>query len=362
MPFIAECQFCRRKVRAPDHAVGSSISCPDCGSYFTLLPTGHAAAAHTADAPAGQRRRRSAAVTPGLLEREDPSGAPTDDESPPSSAPTGGSRLNPVAVAALFLGGLALLFASLPGLDLLTLPCGGLGLILGLAGTLRARASGRGLFLSAAGAGLSAAVLLVACLWPGVFNPLKGHRADTAGQESKQPRVVPVGRAVARRESAPVEEGAWVDASQDAVQVGDLRVRVLAAAVRTVSFKDPARARAARERPLLITLRIYNLGTGRRIAYTSWGEPSAGREDELARLSDHTGRTYRLKSFGAGVEVVGRTARASLTPGKYVDDVLIFEPPPAPSVVSLRLELPGSAGGAADTLRLQLPGSMVQYR
>ena len=142
MPFVAECLFCRRKVRAPDHAVGASISCPGRGSYFTLLPG--------APAPAGQ------ALTAGTISTGiEPEHPP--DLNPPApftasgrGAAVGRRRLSPLAVTALFLGSLALLFASLPGPDLLSLPCGGLGLLLGLAGVLRARAAGRGLFLALA--------------------------------------------------------------------------------------------------------------------------------------------------------------------------------------------------------------------
>jgi hypothetical protein len=361
MPFVAECLFCRRKVRAPDHAVGASISCPGCGSYFTLLPGAPARAGHLRTDPAEHGAPTAGTSATGIEPEAPPDlGPPAPFTALGSGAPEGRRRLSPLAVAALFVGSLALLFASLPGLDLLSLPCGGLGLLLGLAGLLGARASGRGLFLSAAGAGLSAAVLVVALAWPGLFNPLKGARARTT-PESEQPRAVPMGKGAAGRDSTPVAEGGWVDASRDTVQVRDLRVRVLTAVVRTIPFKDPARARAARDRHLLITLRIYNLGTERRLAYSSWGEPSPGREEEVARLSDNTGRTYRLKSFGAGAEVVGRSAHASLAPGKYVDDMLIFDPPAA-AAEHLRLELPGAACGAAETFRLQLPRTMVQAR
>src|SRR5262245_43269910 len=38
MPFLAACPFCQRKVQAPDAALGQSIACKKCHSYFTLAP------------------------------------------------------------------------------------------------------------------------------------------------------------------------------------------------------------------------------------------------------------------------------------------------------------------------------------
>ena len=41
MPFIAECLFCKGKVRVPDSADGWSIECPRCGNSFTATPMCH---------------------------------------------------------------------------------------------------------------------------------------------------------------------------------------------------------------------------------------------------------------------------------------------------------------------------------
>jgi hypothetical protein len=52
--------------------------------------------------------------------------------------------------------------------------------------------------------------------------------------------------------------------------------------------------------------------------------------------------------------------RASLPTAKSVDDVLVFEAPPA-SINYLRLELPCAAFGAKGKLRLEIPRSMITF-
>jgi hypothetical protein len=363
MPFIAECLFCHGKLRAPDHAAGWSVPCPTCGNQFTLVPMAHPPEHYKVTTAAGAPATPAAAAA-GLVHADSQAALPPRVQPLPPppfvAAEEAAARSGPryLGVAALFLGSVALLCAYLPGPDVLTLPCSGLGLAAGLAGVLWALSLARPPILPLAGTVVSGVVLAIACLWPGVFNPLYGGRAD---QPTNQPRAVPMGRGSTGRSEAPAAEDAWVDASHEAEQRGDVRVRVLAVAVRAVPFKDPARARAARDRQLLITLRVYNLGAERRIPYESWGEPAAGREADLPQLHDGTGKTYRLWSFDPGVEVVGRTPHARLSPGKYVDDLLVFEPPTVfPEY--LRLELPASACGASGTFRLQLPREMVQYR
>lgn len=38
MPFRARCMFCKHGVRVPDNAVGASVKCPKCASFFTIVP------------------------------------------------------------------------------------------------------------------------------------------------------------------------------------------------------------------------------------------------------------------------------------------------------------------------------------
>jgi hypothetical protein len=75
-------------------------------------------------------------------------------------------------------------------------------------------------------------------------------------------------------------------------------------------------------------------------------------------LTDNVGKSYRLKDFGPGEEVVGRTSRASISPAKSADDVLVFEAPKTP-ILFLRLELPCAAFGAKGSVKLEVPGRWI---
>src|SRR5262249_41683921 len=123
-----------------------------------------------------------------------------------------------------------------------------------------------------------------------------------------------------------------------------------------VEFKDKKR-RFSRERCLAIRLRVRNVGVERRFEYTSWAEAA---DPPAATLRDAQGKVYRLKSFGPDA-VLGHTMKGSVTPGKFVEDVLVFEPPPK-EVEFLRLELAAAACGGTGKLLIQIPGSMIRPR
>src|SRR5437762_257182 len=38
MSFVAQCVFCKHKVKAPDEALGASVRCKKCDNSFTLAP------------------------------------------------------------------------------------------------------------------------------------------------------------------------------------------------------------------------------------------------------------------------------------------------------------------------------------
>src|SRR5262249_54877147 len=148
MPFIARCPFCSTQVNAPDKAVGYSIPCPRCGSHFTLAPI------QSIPAPARAATAATAAIVPAppptvphdgprlppapapVFQQPEPT-APAPDWGPlllDSPTAPGQRWVRLVGIAALFVGSLALLFASIPFLNWLTLPLSGLGLLLGLVG------------------------------------------------------------------------------------------------------------------------------------------------------------------------------------------------------------------------------------
>ena len=119
----------------------------------------------------------------------------------------------------------------------------------------------------------------------------------------------------------------------------------------------PTGKKTAKEKNLLITVRMSNLGLARSIAYTSWGDAGPA----AATLNDNRGRGYKLQAFGHDVEVVGHASRATLAPGKFIEDVLVY-PPPVADADLLRLELPGAALGLPGMFRFEIPRKMITFK
>jgi hypothetical protein len=156
------------------------------------------------------------------------------------------------------------------------------------------------------------------------------------------------------------KESEWVDASKDAIQQGGVRVRIAGVAVKQVELKDANSHRRSGERSLILRFRLSNAGADRLIKYQSWGPSARADESREPKLTDDRGRQYRRRNTAPGWSVVGQVPAASLPLAKWVDDVLVFEPPPA-NVQYLRLELPCAAFGASGTLQLEIPRAMIAF-
>jgi hypothetical protein len=364
MPFIAECPFCHGKLRAPDGAEGRSLPCPTCGEPFTLA--------------AMEKPPRSATFTPPGSGTTLLPGTQTAVALPPLPAPASDKqgragrrsrRFNLAALAAFFLACVGVFSAAVAGTFVLdvaanaALALAGLGLVLGLAGLLVARATRLGgLTLSLAGTGLSLALLLVLILQPALLGVYRVPLLSLLASPPRDPAsgrtvVIPVGKEVPEPQSGEESEPEAVDVRGKELQQGDLRVRVVSAVTRGVEFKKPAPTRPPPQRFLVIGLRLYNVGIARRIPYESWGEAGTGKE---ARLTDEAGKNYRLQNFGAA-DVVGHVRSKNLTPGTILNDALVFETP-ASSVRSLLLELPAEAAGGTGTFKLRIPREMIVSR
>jgi hypothetical protein len=330
------------------------VPCPHCGNSFTLVAAANAPEAGQAVLVPPSSALSAAAPTHVAV------AAGRGPSRPPAVArvPTKASRVGLLGPAAFCLGGVALVLASFPPLDMLTIPLSGAGAVVGLLGITFAQASGRGMRLSVVGSLLCVPVLVLALFWPTVLNPTHMGRATVAGPDPGQVLAIPIGK----EEGRPVgdaEDPEWVDAGKESVQQGDVRVRVLSALVRTPELKEPGRA--AGGRCLLIAVRVYNIGAARRIEYVSWGEPPTDAPANLPELRDSTGKAYPPRGFDTGTTLAGHVRRAGVKPASFVNDVLAFEPVPA-DVEYLRLELPAAACGGTGKLRLQIPRWMLGSR
>ena len=357
MSFAARCPFCHVLVSGvPVEHEGSSISCPRCENYFTL--------AAITESHVQARRHSGSHTTPGLAVKEtctelDTPPPPTVHGMPARSdamtAPETVSRptINRFGVLSFFLGTLALLCASLPGASFLIVPLAGAGILSAALGVVvpSARAAGVGLVL--AGFAVAVPVLASACFWPALLH--LPARATEDKSSADLPSVYRLARARNFQRVAP-QQTEWVNASQGAVQQAGVRVRVAGVAVKKVPLQDPAGRRKPGEGSLVIRLRISNASADRLVEYRSWS--AAG--ENVPRLQDDKGKPYPLRDFGQD-QVVGQVRHSLLPMAKWVDDVLVFEPPPA-NIEWLRLELPGAGVGLEGQFRLEIPRRLIAFQ
>jgi hypothetical protein len=360
MAFTAECPFCHGQFRnVPHERVGASVECPRCYSFFTLAPLatsgqiekpadGEQATPRTRGKLRGGRSangHRSLAQLEADLGRAD------------ESAAEGRDHPLWLGITAFFLGSVALLCASFPSFDVVTLPASGLGVALASIGLLHPAKTRRRVW-PATGLLVSLSVCVIAGFWPTLLG-MAPHSGAANLPVHEQLVAVPRDN---RDGSAawPATEFDWIDATQDALHKSDLRLVITAATVQAIPYKNSDGKKAVtQDKYLRIALRLSNVGINHSITYRSWSEPV----DSTAAptLQDNLGKTYAVKSFGTGVTVTGHVTQATIAPLNAVLDALVFEAPGA-GFDYLHLELPCAAFGAAETFRIVIPKSRVVYQ
>jgi hypothetical protein len=365
MPFIAECLFCGHQLRAPDDAAGMSATCPKCGNSFTLAamargssrgPLGlNLKAPKKLDAPLSEMKvpptpkvlatpaqttsiskpPPEVYVNPALKTQQLP---PLVSVPGPPTSPPPDAWLHPFGVGSFFLGSIALLWPQFGFLQFLAIPLSIAGLFLGLLGiVVYLEAPKKRLLLPGIGATVSGAVLLVVLFWPDVLDP--NYRRYGAVAD-----VTPSG------------SDEWVDVSRNPVSAGDVRLYVTRAFIQEVELKNTQGKTTGRKKYLRLNVRLSNAGGARKINYESWNAPG-----HTGVLSDNKDHVYPVPALPAGTQVPGQVHSASLLPGKFATDVLLFEPP-GEQITYLRLELPASALRGRGHLRLHIPSSMIAFR
>ena len=369
MSFIAICPFCRRKVQAPDSTLGQSIACKKCKNNFTLAPDDYLPPVKTGDSAVstvGAAKATSPVATteppPSTVETTEHSISATAPDTPrlqaplrlaPVSAPPPpGQRVpwNPFGVAALLLGSVALLCASISWLQWATIPLAGAGLLSGvialLATPIETQRDAIVLFLAGL---LTLSVLAIALFWPamlGLDNRLtrETQREPDPNRQMLQPRLD--GRGVEPTAAArPLERNQWAQADQYDVEHGVVRLRILSATSHTVPVKQRKEGRPATE--LHVTVQVLHVGTKGAIAFSGW--PTA----EAPKLEDASGKSYSFQ-----VRPENSAVARSLVPFQPVRDTLVFAAPP-PVTDWVRLELPASAFGGLGEVRFQVPRTMI---
>lgn len=352
MPFVAVCPYCRAGgVRAPDHAVGASATCPNCRSNFTVhrdepLPGRGAAVAETATHAA------AADVT-------EPSPVLDDAPAPRPPAPTATAVVSAaateaaadtalvVALGGLMLFGLGMAATLVPFGRAIGLGLCVFGLLAGLAalgGEKNARRAG---WTAAALNLVAAAVLLFAPAWLGL-DPW------FVAAEEPPPAPAVVGHGGAAPDGAdpsgviPAERASWTH--------DDLRVTVRPTAVGPVELAGPDGAKKkGRESLLLVTVRLTNTGSKRAVPLSGW---AAGEAAGL-RLTDPSGKALVRKTFEPGWRPAGAPKTTALAPGNPIDLPFAFEPP-ASRTESLRLVLDGAALGEPGAITFRIAGPFAR--
>jgi HEAT repeat protein len=161
------------------------------------------------------------------------------------------------------------------------------------------------------------------------------------------------------RKPPPPPETEWVDASKQAIRLGDVRVRVTEVTIDHVRGKDGGGEFVSSEKHLAVRVRLENLGDRRAITYDGWGTAGTAASDQVPRLHDDLGAACKRVTFGAGALATGQVESASVAPGASVQDLLLFEPP-ADATRPLRLELPARNFGGTGQVRFAIPREMVR--
>src|SRR5687767_2763615 len=156
MPFLAACPFCRRRIQAPDTALGQSVACKKCHNYFTLAPADDMPPAEASPRDAQQYLAKSqmnaaagpaaAAATPAAAPAKS-SGAHVDTVQhtamakmprllqtmlPPPEEELASDEINPVHLGPIVLGVIALLCVAFGWLAWLPIPLAGAGILVGV--------------------------------------------------------------------------------------------------------------------------------------------------------------------------------------------------------------------------------------
>lgn len=242
----------------------------------------------------------------------------------------------------------ALLFGSFYRLEPFIKPTAALGLLAGLlGGMLPALWRRRNAVLPLLMSILCLLVLLFVGSWPSFTSPA--------------PQLVTVSlkqRGMGAHQAAGADE--WVDASTNAVKLGDVRLDIVTVRIGPVDLQQRSSIVASPERYLTIGLRASYEGIlSHQTPYEPWADLAGSPSKHPPTLTDNQDRTYSQKTFDPGWKVVGRKDGDALNPGHQVKEVLVY-PVPARSVEHLRLKLPASAFGLPGEFRFQIPRSMIR--
>lgn len=113
----------------------------------------------------------------------------------------------------------------------------------------------------------------------------------------------------------------------------------------------------SKEPRLMVLLRIEHTGGKQQSPYNTW-VPDLDAAKTIAKLVDDSGTELKRVTLGFGNNVRDRTTLDTLTPGKVISDLLLFEVPNA-KAKHLDLDLPGANCGVQGTFRFRIPSTAI---
>jgi len=366
---VAICPYCRvGGVRAPATAVGASVTCPKCGSNFTVMPSdglpGWSAGTTRAASPALEVKSvtvptSASSSSTALPETTEPSPVVVRDDRPGRKSKSGPAPLvSPVGdsvgaaepadpgqvlgLLGLILVGVAVVTSQLPFGRIIALVVAGVGFLAGLASL---GAEGRAKLYGGLAIGLHALILIGVLFLPAWFNldPWRNPVSDTP----QGPVAIEHGSGTAR----PISANDWLDSSQSSWEFQDVRVTVRSATVAPIELIGPKGAkRLTNEAYLQLIVRVANIGVERPVMLTGWATNQA---DDLT-ITAVTGQVLKPVRFENGWAPEPVLPMERIFPGHAAEMRFVFAAPPA-KADSLRLILPGQAVGLPqEQIRFQI--------
>ncbi len=114
----------------------------------------------------------------------------------------------------------------------------------------------------------------------------------------------------------------------------------------------------SKEPRLMVLLRIENISDKRPSPYSTW-VPDLDAAKTVAKLVDDSGVELKRVTLGFGNNVKDRTTLDTLTPGKTITDLLLFEVP-NPKARHLDLDLPGANCGVRGSFQFRVPSTAIE--
>jgi hypothetical protein len=140
--------------------------------------------------------------------------------------------------------------------------------------------------------------------------------------------------------------------------VGHVRVAIKKVTVGKVPLKAADGSITYADEPrLMVALRIENVNEKQQSGYNTW-VPDLDAAKTVAKLTDDRGTELKRITFGFGNNVQGRTVLDTLTPGKVIGDLLVFEAP-ATEVKTLKLTLPGANCGVKGSFEFEIDATTI---